>query len=293
MILSPLPPTTQSCTIPPGAPSRTAQAPTGPGRSPSPPQFADCTHSTVNTPDAAGVFGAVFTLDPAGELSIAHFSPDPAHIHLSTPFHNGRLCSCDCTIVLVLYVLLCSSRYCVLVHCTCCDVLLLCTTPCGVSPSIFVNLMLPVRSLVEQWLHLSVSGQDKRVSHCSMSMLEDSIRKLCDLTNRDFCRYVLRSKSVLASNIGDIFRCTLRGLLGKLRPRACTIVCLLYPSDLDGAMKTAFDVEIFCSLTDVSEERLTARFFGIQLQRSMTALPGVGDRRSPPLPMLVLIGCIS
>jgi len=87
-------------------------------------------------------------------------------------------------------------------------------------------------------------------------MLEDSIRKLCDLTNRDFHRYLLLSKSVLASNIGDIFRCTFCDLLSKLRPRALHN-CLPFvrdslfksfnPRDLDGAMKTAFGNEIFRS----------------------------------------------
>jgi len=123
-------------------------------------------------------------------------------------------------------------------------VLVLCT---------IVLLVLPVQSLAEQWLDLSVNGQDCRVSHCSMSMLEESIQKLCDATNRDFQRYLLCSKGVLASNIGNIFRCTLRGMLGNLRPHALHN-CLPFvqdssfksfaPSDLDRVMKTAFGDEI-------------------------------------------------
>jgi len=160
---------------------------------------------------------------------------------LNPSFTMGVCAHCDCTVIVLVHYVLCC--YCVLVHCT------------------IVILVLPVHSLVEQWLHLSVSGQDCRVSHCSMSMLEESIRKLCDLTNRDFQRYLLRSKGVLASNIGDIFRCTLCGMLGKLRPHALHS-CLPFvrdssfksfdPSDLDCAMKTAFGDEIFCSLIDAT-----------------------------------------
>jgi len=61
-----------------------------------------------------------------------------------------------------------------------------------------------VLTCVQQWMELSMSAQDTRVGHCDLEMLEGSMQRLCNLTNRDYTRQLFRSKRALASKIGDI-----------------------------------------------------------------------------------------
>ena len=82
------------------------------------------------------------------------------------------------------------------------------------------------------------------------------MQQLCEGTNRNYSRHLFRSKRALASQIAEIFRWSLRGLLGKLTERAQTF-CLPFirdgsfrsftAGDLDYAMTAA---EIFQSLTE-------------------------------------------
>jgi hypothetical protein len=83
-----------------------------------------------------------------------------------------------------------------------------------------INVVFSVDSLLQLWLNLSKTGQDARVACCDLTTLEDSMQRLCSLTNRDYNRCSLRYKDALASEIGDIFRSSLRGLLGSLSQRA-------------------------------------------------------------------------
>jgi hypothetical protein len=66
-----------------------------------------------------------------------------------------------------------------------------------------------VRALIKNWLDFAKSGQDARVSHCDLSVLEDYMRKLCLATHRNYDCRPFRSKQALASEIGDIFRSSL------------------------------------------------------------------------------------
>jgi len=112
-----------------------------------------------------------------------------------------------------------------------------------------------------QWLNLSKNGQDARVSHCTLPVLEQCVQELCNATNRDPARRLFRSKHALASNIGDIFRSCLRGMLGLLTPRARHF-CLPFirdgsftsftAQDLHAQMTAAFGEPVFRSLVDVS-----------------------------------------
>src|ERR1700733_11407115 len=102
----------------------------------------------------------------------------------------------------------------------------------------------PVKHTMTQWLNLSKNGQDARVSHCTLLVLEQCVHEqcvheLCNATNRDPARCLFRSKHALASNIGDIFRSCLRGMLGLLTPRARHF-CL--PFIRDGSF-TSFTVQ--------------------------------------------------
>ena len=115
-------------------------------------------------------------------------------------------------------------------------------------------LCVPVIVNVEQWLELSISGQVLQVSHCAMPTLEHYMQQLCDGTNHNYSRHLFRSKHALASQIANIFRWSLRGLLGKLTECAQTF-CLPFirdgsfqsftVGDLDSAMMAAFGPEIF------------------------------------------------
>jgi len=119
----------------------------------------------------------------------------------------------------------------------------------------------PVLSNVERWSELSVSGQELRVSHCEMKILEHYMVQLCEATNRDYSQHLFRSKRALSSKITEIFRWSLRGILGKLTPHAQSF-CLPFIRDgsfrsfdegeLEFAMTDAFGTEIFRSLTDTS-----------------------------------------
>jgi len=77
-----------------------------------------------------------------------------------------------------------------------------------------------VKQTLTQWLNLSMSGQDARVSRCTLPELEQCVHDPCNATNRDSARHLFRSKHALASKIGDIFRWCLRGMLSFLTPRA-------------------------------------------------------------------------
>ena len=121
--------------------------------------------------------------------------------------------------------------------------------------------MCVVISNVEQWFDLNMTSQDLRVSHCEMSTLEHYMQHLCDATHRDYSRHLFRSKRALASKIVEIFRWSLRGMLGQLTQRAQKF-CLPFICDgsfrsfnkaqLEFAMTAAFGAEIFRSLTDTS-----------------------------------------
>jgi len=82
------------------------------------------------------------------------------------------------------------------------------------------TLLCVVMSNVEQWFDMNMTGQDLRVSHCEMSTLEHYMQHLCDATHRDYSHHLFRSKHALASKIVEIFRWSLRGILGKLTQRA-------------------------------------------------------------------------
>ena len=115
-------------------------------------------------------------------------------------------------------------------------------------------LCVPVIVNVEQWLELSISGQVLWVSHCAMPMLEHYMQQLCDRTNHNYSHHLFRSKHALTSQITNIFRWSLWGLLGKLTECAQTF-CLPFirygsfqsftVGDLDSAMMAAFGPEIF------------------------------------------------
>jgi len=77
-----------------------------------------------------------------------------------------------------------------------------------------------VVTLLRNWLHLAKSGQDTRVAHCAFTTLEDYHQKLCVASNRDYARRSFRSKQVHACEISDIFRSSVRGMLGELTERA-------------------------------------------------------------------------
>jgi hypothetical protein len=119
----------------------------------------------------------------------------------------------------------------------------------------------PVKLTLTQWLNLSMSGQDARLSRCTLPVLEQCVHDLCNATNRDLTRHFFRSKHALASKIGDIFRWCLRGMLSSLTPRARHF-CLPFirdgsfssftMQDLHAHMTTAFGEPVLLSLTDVS-----------------------------------------
>jgi hypothetical protein len=90
---------------------------------------------------------------------------------------------------------------------------------CIVNRDLFHTLLCAVKvlAIIERWLQLSRGAQVTRVSHCDFSALE---REICVPTNRSYTRRSFRSKQALASEICDIFRSSLRGMLGQLSSRA-------------------------------------------------------------------------
>lgn len=106
-----------------------------------------------------------------------------------------------------------------------------------------------------------MNAQDTRVSHCDPAMPEHYMQRLCELTNRDWSRYISRSKHALASKIGEIFRWSLRGILGELTARTQKYClpfvrdgsfCNFTESDLLCVFSEAFGTDIIHSLIDIS-----------------------------------------
>ena len=89
-----------------------------------------------------------------------------------------------------------------------------------------------------------------------MPMLEHYMEQLCEQTNCNYTRHLFRSKHALASQIAEIFRWSLQGLLHKLTEHAQTF-CLTFirdgsfqsftVEDLNYVMTAAFGPKIFHS----------------------------------------------
>ena len=117
-----------------------------------------------------------------------------------------------------------------------------------------------VVSLAKHWLTLHMGSQDTRVSKCPLSVLEMHVKLLCELSKRQVPAYLTRSSDAMAGKIGEIFRATMRVIVGRATPRAQAYVlpfandssspCLHNVDQFKAHLEHLFGPEIYRSLTD-------------------------------------------
>jgi hypothetical protein len=119
-----------------------------------------------------------------------------------------------------------------------------------------------VVSLAQHWLTLNMASQDIRVSRCLHNVLEIRVNSLCELSKRHLPAYLTRSCEAMAGKIGEIFRATMRAIVGRATSRA---LAYILPFVVDSSspymhninqfkahLEDLFGPEIYHSLTDPS-----------------------------------------
>jgi hypothetical protein len=125
-----------------------------------------------------------------------------------------------------------------------------------------VPISTQVVTLAEHWLTLHMGSQDTRVSRCPLGVLETHVTSLCELSKRQVPAYLTRSSDAMAGKIGEIFRATMRVIVGRATARAQAYVLpfavdssspYLHTVDQFKAhLEDLFGPEIYRSLTDPS-----------------------------------------
>jgi hypothetical protein len=117
-----------------------------------------------------------------------------------------------------------------------------------------------VVSLSNHWLSLNMRSQDTRVSKCPLPLLEVHVKSLCELSKRQVPAYLTRSSDAMAGKISEIFRATMRVIVGRATSRAQAFVLpfasdssspyLQSVSQFNAHLQVLFGPEIYSSLTD-------------------------------------------